>query len=114
MAEHLSQSFEKSAMTKQERKKIDRERNIQVIAFAFMIFITLLAFLAVGSDIFPQNFVIPFILLLAAVQFFLQLFYFMHLKDKNHAWPNAFMVAGIFVATPTLIALSLLLGVVKY
>ncbi|MGY4689692.1 cytochrome C oxidase subunit IV family protein [Salibacterium sp. K-3] len=114
MSDDLSKPFSKSALTHEELLKINRERKIQITAFAFMIFLTLLAFIAVGMEMIAPGFTIPFILLLAVVQFVLQLYYFMHLKDKDHEWPNAFMMTGIVVTTPALIALILLLGVTKY
>ncbi|MFZ4450277.1 cytochrome C oxidase subunit IV family protein [Salibacterium aidingense] len=114
MSDDLSKPFSQSALSHEEILKINRERRIQITAFAFMIFLTLLAFLAVGMEMVEPGFTIPFILLLAVVQFVLQLFYFMHLKDKDHQWPNAFMMTGIVVATPAVIALVLLLGVTKY
>ncbi|PSL50824.1 cytochrome c oxidase subunit 4 [Salsuginibacillus halophilus] len=114
MGENLSQPFEKSAMSKDERIQLEREKRIQITAFAFMISLTLLAFIATGSEIIPAVFTVPFIVGLAVIQFFLQLFYFMHLKDKNHAWPNMMMVSGVFLSTPTIIALALLLGETKF
>ncbi|QQK76764.1 cytochrome C oxidase subunit IV family protein [Salicibibacter cibarius] len=114
MAENLDQPFKESAMNSEERRKINREQRTQVIAFAFMIGITILAFLAVGAEGIPNAFTVPFILLLALVQLILQLYYFMHLKDKDHGWPNSFMISGLVLAAPMIAALILLLGVVKY
>ncbi|EZH67122.1 MULTISPECIES: cytochrome C oxidase subunit IV family protein [Geomicrobium] len=114
MGENLSQPFEKSSMTPEEIRKINREQRIQTIAFGFMIAITLLAFIAVGADVVPGSFAIPFILGLAGIQLFLQLYYFMHLKDKDHGWPNTFIVSGIVLVIPTIVALMLLIGVTKY
>ncbi|RSL30403.1 cytochrome-c oxidase [Salibacterium salarium] len=114
MSDELSKPFTESSLSKEEMMKMNRERRVQIITFAFMIFLTILAFVAVGMEMIEPSFTIPFILLLAVVQFVLQLFYFMHLKDKDHEWPNAFMLTGIVVATPAVIALVLLLGVTKY
>ncbi|AXF55504.1 cytochrome C oxidase subunit IV family protein [Salicibibacter kimchii] len=114
MAENLNQPFEESAMNKEEKRKLNREQRIQVIAFAFMIGITILAFLAVGAEGIPTIFTTPFILLLALVQLIIQLYYFMHLKDKDHGWPSSFMISGLVLAAPMIVALIMLLGVVKY
>lgn len=38
----------------------------------------------------------------------------MHLKDKDHGWPNTFIVSGIVLVIPTIVALMLLIGVTKY
>ncbi len=79
-----------------------------------MIFLTLLSFLAVASEIVPRTFAVPFILILAAIQFGLQLFFFMHLKDKDHGWATTFMVSALFITIPTIAALMLLIGITKY
>ncbi|MFB5660704.1 cytochrome C oxidase subunit IV family protein [Alteribacillus sp. HJP-4] len=114
MSDDLSKPFSKSSMTKEEIAKLNKEKRIQITSFAFMIFLTLLSFIAVATEMIEPGFTIPFILLLAVIQFFLQLFYFMHLKDKNHEWANAFIVSGVVLSTPAIIALTLLLSVTKY
>ena len=53
---------------KYRRKKNAEEMRHQVITFALMIFLTLIAFVAVGYEGFSSWFTIPFILLLAGVQ----------------------------------------------
>lgn len=113
MADNLGQSFSKSAMTEEELQATNKDQKHQVIAFAFMIFLTVVAFIAIGTDIVPSSFAIPFILLLALVQLILQLTYFMHLKDKGHAWPSTFISSGLVIAIPCITALILLLGIVK-
>ncbi|GAF63940.1 cytochrome caa3 subunit IV [Bacillus sp. TS-2] len=114
MADNLSQSFDKSAMTEEEKRQTKKEIKRQIVVFALMIFLTILAFAAVASDIIPHSFAVPFILILAAIQLALQLLFFMHMKDKDHGWANAFMISGIFITVPTIAALMLLLGVTKY
>lgn len=114
MADNLSKRFDKSAMSEEELYKTNKEQKKQIIAFALMIFLTILAFIAIGTDIVPNSFAIPFILILAVIQLFLQLLFFMHLKDKDHGWANAFMVSGMVITIPVIAALMLLLGVTKY
>ncbi|BAB06331.1 cytochrome o ubiquinol/quinol oxidase subunit IV [Halalkalibacterium halodurans] len=114
MADNLSQPFEKSAMTQQEKRQASKEIRRQFIVFALMIFLTIIAFLTVAADVVPRTFAIPFVLLLALIQFTLQLLFFMHMKDKDHGWANVFMITGIFVTVPTIAALMLLLGVTKW
>lgn len=53
----------------------------QVTTFSIMIFLTLISFTAVVAD-FSKYYIIPIILLLAAVQVVLQLYYFMHMSEK--------------------------------
>ncbi|MCM2674852.1 cytochrome C oxidase subunit IV family protein [Alkalicoccobacillus plakortidis] len=114
MADHLSESFETSAMTNEEKRSHKAEIKKQIVAFALMIFLTFLAFAAVATDFVPRTLAIPFILILAVVQLALQLLFFMHMKDKDHAWVNVFMITGIFITLPTIVALMLLIGVTKY
>ncbi|WP_017727165.1 cytochrome C oxidase subunit IV family protein [Halalkalibacterium ligniniphilum] len=114
MADNLSQPFEKSAMTEEEKRQMKKEIRKQFVVFALMIFLTVISFISVGADIIPRTFAVPFIFLLAVIQFALQLFFFMHMKDKDHGWANAFMISGIFITVPTIAALMLLLGVTKY
>lgn len=114
MANNLSKPFSKSALTEQEMHEINKEQKKQIIAFALMIFMTLIAFGAVGSDLISRTFAIPFILVLAFAQLLLQLLFFMHMKDKDHGWSNSFMVSGMVIAAPMLAALILLLGITKY
>lgn len=114
MADNLTQSFEKSAMSEEELRQTNNEIRKQIIVFILCLFLTIAAFLAVSTEIIPSTFGIPFIILLAIVQLALQLLFFMHLKDKDHGWPIVFMISGMFFAIPTIAALILLIGIVKY
>ncbi|MDQ0272407.1 cytochrome c oxidase subunit IVB [Cytobacillus purgationiresistens] len=86
------------------RKKSAEEMRYQIISFAMMIFLTLVAFVAVGYDGFSGWFTIPFILVLAGVQVVFQLYYFMHMSHKGHEAPALFLYSGVFVAFITLLA----------
>lgn len=100
--------------TKNTKRKLKKEMRTQLVSFALMIFITSMAFLAIGSDAVPNGFAIPFILILAGIQVTLQLYFFMHMNDKGTAWVNVMIWSGIFVAALTVASLMLLIGVVKY
>ncbi len=114
MEPNLNTNQPKVNLSQKEKIKLEREMRHQIITFVVMIFFTVLAFISVASDLIPASFAVPFILILAAVQVILQLYYFMHLKDKDHEWPNAFMLSGIVIIIPMVAALMLLLGVVKF
>lgn len=86
------------------RKKSAEEMRLQVITFALTIFLTIVAFVAVGYEGFSAWFVVPFILVLAAVQVAFQLYYFMHMSHKGHEAPALFLYSGVFVAFITIIA----------
>ncbi|SMO75827.1 cytochrome C oxidase subunit IV family protein [Melghirimyces algeriensis] len=79
-----------------------------VASFALMILLTAVAFAAVAMNIVPQGWVIPLILVLAAVQVFLQLFTFMHLDLKKDAVTVSFMVTGLFIGVVCAVAVAIL------
>lgn len=86
------------------RKKNAEEMKHQVISFSLMIFLTLIAFIAVGYEGFSGWFIVPFILLLAGVQVIFQLFYFMHMSHDGHEAPKMFLYSGVFIAFVTILA----------
>jgi cytochrome c oxidase subunit IV len=85
------------------RKKNAEEMRHQIISFALMIFLTLIAFVAVGYEGFSGWFVVPFILILACVQVIFQLYYFMHMANEGHEAPKMFMFSGMLVAFLTVL-----------
>lgn len=73
----------------------------QVINFAIMIFLTLIAFTAAAAYPKQSTFVVPIVLLLAGIQVVLQLYSFMHLEDKKTHMVGViefFMWGGILIA----------------
>jgi cytochrome c oxidase subunit 4 len=86
------------------RKKNKQDMKYQVISFALMIALTLVAFLAVGYEEFTPWFSVPFILLLAIVQVIFQLYYFMHMSHKGHEAPALFLYSGLLVGLITILA----------
>lgn len=85
------------------RKKNAEEMKHQVISFALMIFLTLVAFVAVGYEGFSTWFTVPFILILACVQVIFQLFYFMHMSNKGHEGPKLFMYSAMLIGFLTIL-----------
>ena len=88
------------------RRKSAEEMKHHVISFALMIFLTIIAFIAVGSGQFSPYVVVPLILLLAVIQVILQLFYFMHMNHKGHEAPKMFMFSGILIAAVTVLCFT--------
>jgi len=86
------------------RRKSAEEMRHQVVSFALMIFLTLIAFAAVAIKGFSAWFIVPFIMLLAVVQVVFQLYYFMHMSHKGHEAPSLFLYAGLFVGLITILA----------
>ncbi|KXH79870.1 cytochrome C oxidase subunit IV family protein [Sporosarcina sp. HYO08] len=92
-----------------EKRRAKKSMQAQIIMFSLMIFLTLVSFtmvVAFNADIlgFSKYFVIPILLLFAAVQVGLQLYYFMHMNEKGHGFAKLFMYTGM------LLAFSMLLG----
>lgn len=79
-----------------------------VVSFGLMLVLTGLAFAAVIMNIVPQQWIIPMILGLAAVQVFMQLFSFMHLDFKKEATIVTFMFSGIFIGLVCAVAVAIL------
>jgi cytochrome c oxidase subunit IV len=88
------------------RKKSAEEMRHQVISFALMIFLTLIAFAVVAVKGFSAWFIVPFILLLAIVQVIFQLYYFMHMSHKGHEAPSLFLYSGLLVGLVTVLAFT--------
>ncbi|WP_163101373.1 cytochrome c oxidase subunit IVB [Peribacillus alkalitolerans] len=85
------------------RKKNAEDMRYQVITFALMIFLTLVAFVAVGYEGFSHWFIVPFIVLLAVIQVIFQLYYFMHMSHKGHEAPALFLYTGLGVGLITVL-----------
>ncbi|WP_202077272.1 cytochrome C oxidase subunit IV family protein [Caldalkalibacillus salinus] len=84
---------------KRAQKKHKRERIALIWAFILSLLLTVISFIAVGTNIVEEQITLfLFIVMLAMLQAIIQLFYFMHLKDKGHRMPNLFIFSSIFVA----------------
>lgn len=85
-----------------KRRKAADEMRGHLTTFAIMIFLTLISFTAVFAGFSPLL-VVPIILLLAAVQVVLQLYYFMHMSHKGHETAAFFLYSGVFVGFITVL-----------
>ncbi|MGE7602280.1 cytochrome c oxidase subunit IVB [Peribacillus sp. NPDC097675] len=104
MANEQSNSANPNVDLKYRRKKNAEEMKHQVITFTLMIFLTLVAFAAVGIEGFSHWFIKPVILLLAVIQVIFQLYYFMHMKHKGHGTVTLFLFSGLAVGLITVLA----------
>ncbi|WP_335870478.1 cytochrome c oxidase subunit IVB [Bacillus sp. 2205SS5-2] len=110
MANLQSNSGNPSVDYEYRRKKNAEDMRMQVISFAIMIFLTLIAFMTVAADM-SKWFIIPFILLLAAIQVIFQLYYFMHMSHKGHEAPSLFLFSGVFVGFVTILAFTTIIWI---
>ena len=93
------------------RKKNAEDMKYQVISFALMIFLTLIAFLIVGYDGFSNWYKVPIILLLALVQVIFQLYYFMHMSHKGHGTIATFLYTGLLIGLSAVVAFVLIVWI---
>jgi cytochrome c oxidase subunit 4 len=92
----------KSLLEREEKK---RDLQYYWVTFVSMIVFTVLSFLAVNYRAHIEHHLIAFfIVILAVIQVAFQLFYFMHLKDKNHGMPSLFIFSGALVVFITVIS----------
>ncbi|MGZ9585496.1 cytochrome C oxidase subunit IV family protein [Paenibacillus marinisediminis] len=88
--------------TKRRHKHEGKQKHI--IAFLFSIFLTLIAFAAVGSaGELNSTFVVIILLVMAVLQVVIQMAYWMHMKDKGHLMPIIFIIGGAFIAFTSII-----------
>ncbi|MDN4593911.1 cytochrome C oxidase subunit IV family protein [Polycladomyces subterraneus] len=72
------------------------EMRTMLLSFVAMMVLSAVAFALVWLRM-PPNMVVPVLFVLAFVQVILQLYSFMHLKEKkNNAFPILFISSGIF------------------
>lgn len=101
--------YEKSpAEYKLIQRRAKRGMRSQIIMFSLMIFLTLISFTIVTAfqaDVagFSKYLVIPIVLLFAGVQVALQLYYFMHMKEKEHGFAAMFIYVGALIAFLTVL-----------
>ncbi|MGV3487997.1 MAG: cytochrome C oxidase subunit IV family protein [Tuberibacillus sp.] len=89
-------------IAKQKRK---RELQYYFVSFGLMIVFTVLAFLAVYFRKSINDYLIAFfIVTMAVVQVAFQLYYFMHMKDKDHGFPSLFLYGGATVVFLTVLS----------
>jgi len=100
---HVNSTHPKVDIARRRKKNLEDMR-YQVISFSLMIFLTIIAFVAVGLDEISNWFTVPIILLLALIQVIFQLYYFMHMNHKGHEYPAFFLYSGILVGAVTILA----------
>src|SRR5690625_6051176 len=92
----MTENTSKSKVDLFEKRQSKDEMKKQVISFALMIVLTLVAFGIVATGSVPKMYAIPILLIMAIVQVGFQFYYFMHLKDKGHEVPAILMYGGVW------------------
>ena len=89
-----------------KEEKTSERASKHVMAYIVMMILTAAAFILVGTGTVSAV-VIPTLLILAAIQVFMQLFIFMHLDQKGSFFPALFMICGIIGALVCVLAMTL-------
>lgn len=84
------------------RKRGKEGMRNQIMMFSLMIFLTLCSFgmvVAYQNEVLGMSayFVLPMVLLIAAVLVGLQFYYFMHMAEEEHGIPQYFMYTGMIL-----------------
>jgi len=74
------------------------------LTFMISILLTMLAFAAVIFGGMTKAFLLPFLIIMALVQAVFQLAYWMHMKDRGHAFPIIGLAFGFIIALTALAA----------
>src|SRR5690625_3354120 len=80
----------------------------QLIPFALMVVLTIIAFAIVATGTVSRTYVLPLLFIMAIVQAGFQFYYFMHLKDKGHEMPATLIYGGVWAAFLTLAGLMVI------
>lgn len=93
-------------LTVEEEIEYKNEMKLQLISFAMMIILTIVAFAAVATDLLNSTFKVLLVLILAGIQFVFQIYVFMHMGQKNHEFPTIAIWTGVVVALLCIVALA--------
>lgn len=99
----MSAEHQQPSTAPKVRHKVEGPKN-HYLTFIASILLTMLAFAAVIYGDMTKAFILPFILLLAVGQVIMQLAYWMHMKDRGHAYAIVGLVMGTVIAITAVIA----------
>ncbi|WP_372662592.1 cytochrome C oxidase subunit IV family protein [Cohnella sp.] len=79
-----------------KRHKVEGPRK-HIVAFVMSLALTIIAFAAVSAGEINTTFTYIILVSMAVIQVFIQLAFWMHLKDRGHMFPIIAIITGIFV-----------------
>ncbi|MBD3922372.1 cytochrome C oxidase subunit IV family protein [Paenibacillus sp. PR3] len=84
----------------EETKKRHKHEGPQkhIVAYIMSLILTLIAFAAVIAGEVNTSFIIFILLMMAGLQVFVQMGFWMHMKDKGHTYAIIGILGGIFIA----------------
>lgn len=68
-----------------------------IVAYIFSILLTFIAFVVVMSGEINTDFVYIMLVVLAIIQVFVQMAFWMHMKDKGHTFAKIAIISGVIV-----------------
>lgn len=68
-----------------------------IVAFVFSILLTVIAFAMVSAGEVNTTFIYISLILMAILQVFIQMSFWMHMKDRGHVFPIVGITMGVFV-----------------
>lgn len=105
---HQTNTHVDSTQKKSAHKHASAKNHL--LAFFVSIVLTIIAFIAVGSEFIKGSTVVPFILLLAVIQAAFQLFVWMHLDQKGHEFPKVGILTGAMFALIFIVGVICFMG----
>lgn len=94
MSGHSQESTTKYPNAKQTRPEGSKKH---IIAFVFSILLTFIAFAVVMAGDINTDFVYILLVLLAIIQVFVQMSFWMHMKDRGHTFAIVAIISGVVV-----------------
>lgn len=79
-----------------KRHKVEGPQK-HIVAFVMSLALTIIAFAAVSAGEINTTFTYIILVSMAVIQVFIQLAFWMHLKDRGHLFPIIAIIAGVFV-----------------
>lgn len=79
-----------------KRHKVEGPKK-HIIAFIFSVLLTFLAFATVISGEINKDFIYIILLGLAVLQVFVQMAFWMHMKDRGHMYAIIGILSGVFI-----------------
>ncbi len=93
----MSSNHNHSASEEQtKRHKVEGPRK-HIVAFVMSLALTIIAFAAVSAGELNATFTYIILVSMAVIQVFIQMAFWMHMKDRGHVFPIIAILAGVFV-----------------
>jgi cytochrome c oxidase subunit 4 len=79
-----------------KRHKVEGPQK-HIVGFVMSLALTIIAFAAVSAGEINATFTYIILVFMAVIQVFIQMSFWMHMKDRGHTFPIIAILAGVFV-----------------